>query len=159
MSASAKPAAVTGVTTAEDAGRLIDQFGRIMDALLATVEDETALVRAGKLGDATALEAVKADLAREYNAGAERIKVSRDVLTRFVPDALRALLRRHDEFQALLQINLTVLATAHAVAEGIIRGVSGEIARKHAPQTYGANGRANAPGPRAIQPLSIARSL
>ena len=40
---------------------------------------------------------------------------------------------RHTAFQALLQTNMTVLATAHAVSEGIIRGVSGELARKRAP--------------------------
>ena len=41
-------------------------------------------------------------------------------------------------FNALLQINLTVLATAHAVSEGLIRGAHAEVARKNAPQTYGA---------------------
>ena len=59
----------------------------------------------------------------------------------------------------LLQMNLTVLATAHAVSEGIIRGVSGELARTRAPQTYGASGRANAPDPRASQPLALSRKL
>ena len=53
---------------------------------------------------------------------------------------LEALRRHHDTFRALLQINLTVLATAHAVSEGIVRGVSGEMARHAAPQTYGASG-------------------
>ena len=63
-------------------------------------------------------------------------------------------------FRSLLQTNLTVLATAHAVSEGIIRGVSGELARKQAPSTYGANGRANQPSRRkASQPLAISRSL
>jgi hypothetical protein len=36
----------------------------------------------------------------------------------------RELRRKHDELHALLRINLTVLATAHAVSEGIIRGVA-----------------------------------
>ena len=66
---------------------------------------------------------------------------------------------RHAAFQALLQTNLTVLATAHAVSEGIIRGVSGELARKQAPSTYGATGRANAPSAKASQPLAISRTL
>ena len=38
------------------------------------------------------------------------------------PDLLAALRKQHDTFNALLQINLTVLATAHAVSEGLIRG-------------------------------------
>jgi hypothetical protein len=52
-----------------------------------------------------------------------------------------------------------VLATAHAVSEGIVRGVSGELARKSSPQTYGASGRANTPDPRAAQPLALSRML
>ena len=67
--------------------------------------------------------------------------------------------KRHDAFRALLQTNLTVLATAHAVSEGIIRGVSGELARKQAPSTYGASGRTNTPGPKASQPLAVSRTL
>ena len=62
-------------------------------------------------------------------------------------------------FQTLLQKNLTVLATAHAVSEGIIRGVSDELARKRAPSTYGASGRANTPNPQACQPLALSRTL
>jgi hypothetical protein len=66
---------------------------------------------------------------------------------------------RHAAFQAMLQTNLTVLATAHAVSEGIIRGVSGELSRRQAPTTYGASGRANAPSPKASQPLALSRTL
>ena len=65
-----------------------------------------------------------------------------------------ALHQRHDLFHALLQINLTVLATAHAVSEGIMRGVHDEVTRKSAPQTYGASGRPAAPPRSAAQPLA-----
>ena len=62
-------------------------------------------------------------------------------------------------FQAALQTNLTVIATAHAVSEGIIRGVSGELARQQTPSTYGAGGRATAPAAKTSQPLAISRTL
>jgi hypothetical protein len=52
-----------------------------------------------------------------------------------------------------------VLATAHAVAEGIVRGVANEIARKTAPSTYGASGRAIAPSKTSYQPIAVSRSL
>jgi hypothetical protein len=58
-----------------------------------------------------------------------------------------------------MQINLTVLATAHAVSEGIVSGVSGEMARKSAPQTYGASGRPNLPRRAAAAPLAVSRLL
>jgi hypothetical protein len=81
-------------------------------------------------------------------------------LSRIVPAAkLEALRLRHDAFRALLQINLTVLATAHAVSEGIVRGVSAEMAQKSAPQTYGASGRANVPKRSAAAPLAVSRML
>jgi hypothetical protein len=66
---------------------------------------------------------------------------------------------RHGLFRALLQINLTVLATAHAVSEGIMRGVSAELARKATPQAYGASGRATLPSAAALQPLTVSRVL
>ncbi len=58
----------------------------------------------------------------------------------------------------MLQINLTVLATAHAVSEGIVRGVSDEINRTQVPQTYGASGRATVTRPKNRQPIAISRS-
>jgi hypothetical protein len=81
-------------------------------------------------------------------------------LSRILPAAkLEALRQRHDAFRALLQINLTVLATAHAVSEGIVRGVSEELARKSAPQTYGATGRTNVPQRKSATPLTVSRNL
>ena len=147
------------IETAADAQQVIASLGSIMDSLLATVEEETKLVRAGRLHDASALEAGKDDLARRYMLESERIKNSKGFLKQALPDQLAALRERHDMFYALLQINMTVLATAHAVSEGIIRGVSGEMTRKTSPSTYGSGGRANTPSSRAMQPLAISRSL
>ena len=48
------------------------------------------------------------------------------------PELLSALQRHHDVFRAMLQVNLTVLATAHAVSEGIVRGVNVEMQRRKA---------------------------
>ena len=59
----------------------------------------------------------------------------------------------------MLQVNLTVLATAHAVSEGIVRGVNAEMQRRNMPNTYTAAGQRAAPGPRNITPLAVSRSL
>lgn len=158
MTLPAEPA-TTAIGSVGEAERVIDDLSKIMDALLVTVEEETALVRAGHLSEATKLEGIKSELAGRYLADTERLKASRKYLERSLPEAIDALRTRHDKFNALLQINLAVLATAHAVSEGIIRGVSDELARKRAPQTYGASGRANAPGPKALQPLAVCRTL
>ena len=147
------------IGTAAEAERIIDSLNAIMDRLIATVESETAHMRKGRVRDALALEAQKQELAARYAAETGRVRVSQTMIAKSLPQALAKLRDRHAAFQSLLQTNLTVVATAHAVSEGIIRGVSGELARKQTPSTYGAGGRTNAPSPRAGQPLAISRTL
>jgi hypothetical protein len=147
------------IETTAEAENLVRHLLAAMDALVATVEHETALVRAGKLKDAASLEATKAELARAYVTDTAQVKANLPALKKQVPDLLAALRKQHDTFNALLQINLTVLATAHAVSEGLIRGAHAEVARKNAPQTYGNSGRPVTPAKSAAVPVSVSRSL
>ena len=158
MSDAAKNAAQP-IQSAAEAENLMRHLLTAMDALVATVEEETKLVRAGKLKDAVALEPMKAELARAYVSDTAQVKANLPVLKKQTPDLLTALRKQHDTFNALLQINLTVLATAHAVSEGLIRGAHSEVARKNAPQTYGNSGRPVAPPKNAAVPVSVSRSL
>jgi hypothetical protein len=59
----------------------------------------------------------------------------------------------------MLQVNLTVLATAHAVSEGIVRGVNAEVQRRNIPNTYTASGQRATPGPRNMTPIAVSRTL
>lgn len=147
------------IGTAAEAERAIANLNAIMDRLVVTVEEETAQVRAGRLRQAVDPDGRKSDLARAYAVQTERLMAAQAIIAEHLPEALDQLRQRHAAFRAMLQINLTVLATAHAVSEGIVRGVSGELARKQAPSTYGASGRANAPSSKASQPLAISREL
>ena len=154
----AKPAPQP-IQTAAEAENLVRHLLAAMDALVATVEQETTLVRAGKLKDAVALEATKSELARLYMTDTAQVKANLPVLSRQVPELLARLRKQHESFNALLQINLTVLATAHAVSEGLIRGAAAEVTRKNAPQTYGNSGRTAALPKGASTPVSVSRSL
>lgn len=147
------------IANSSDAERAIADLNAIMDSLLHTVEEETAQVRAGHLREAVKLSDAKVSLARRYATESARVRAAKDIVEKSLPQAIEDLRARHETFHMALKKNLTVLATAHAVSEGIIRGVSGELARKQAPSTYGASGRANAPSPRASQPLAVSRSL
>jgi hypothetical protein len=147
------------IASVTEAHTLISHFSEVMDALLGFIEQETEFVRAGRLSEVANLESHKADLARLYVVDTERLKASKPFLAGSLPGLLKALRQRHDNFRSLLQINLTVLATAHAVSEGIMRGVSEEVSRKATPQVYGASGRATAPDPRRSQPLTVSRML
>jgi hypothetical protein len=162
MSALAKPTkeiSAAPVASAADGETLIKHLLEVMEALLGTVEEETALIRAGKLTEAAKLEPAKSELSRMYLADTARIKASQVYLDRVRPAMAKELRQRHDLFRAVLQMNLTVLATAHAVSESIMRGVSSELARKATPQAYGASGYATTPTPGAMQPLTLSRVL
>jgi hypothetical protein len=147
------------ISTAAEAERAIANLNTIMDSLIETVEEETGHMRKGLLREAVALEPRKTELAQRYVVESARINTAKPAIAEALPQALAALRERHAAFQTLLQTNLTVIATAHAVSEGIIRGVSGEMTRRQTPSTYGASGRANAPAPRTSQPLAVSRSL
>jgi len=102
-------------------------------------------------------------LASERSAG-QRLSIGRneyvvEALADVAPELLTTLHRHHDTFRAMLQINLTVLATAHAVSESIVRGVNTEIQRRNIPNTYTSAGRRVTPGPRHMTPLAVSRSL
>ena len=145
--------------TAADAETLMTRLMQAMDSLVAMIEDETALVRVGRLREAALIERDKGDFARSYVTDMTRLSANRAALEKVPPDQAQAFRERHAQFHNLLRINMTVLATAHAVSEDLIRGVSGELARRAAPQTYGATGRPAVPSKSAVQPLAVSRSL
>jgi hypothetical protein len=146
-------------STAGDARKLAETLMDVMSALLGVIERETELVRAGKLREAMSFEAEKTDLSRRYVSAVGQLKASQKYLSQSAPDLLTALHRHHDVFRAMLQINLTVLATAHAVSESIVRGVNAEMQRRNIPNTYTAAGQRAVPGPRHMTPLAVSRSL
>ncbi|TAK49662.1 MAG: hypothetical protein EPO23_00015 [Xanthobacteraceae bacterium] len=151
-------APVPTLSTPEQAQKLAAHLIDVMNGLLKLVERETELVRAGKVGEAMMLDADKTDLSRRYVAAIGYLKQNQRYLSQTTPELMTSLHRHHDVFRAMLQVNLTVLATAHAVSEGIVRGVNSEMARRASPQTYTAAGH-RAAGARHATPLSVSRAL
>ena len=147
------------IETPADARKLAEEMLDVMSKLLGVVEQETELVRAGKVREAMALEQQKSALTGRYVTAIESLRVAQEHLAQVAPELLASLKRHHETFRAMLQINLTVLATAHAVSEGILRGVNAEVQRRNMPNTYTAAGQRAAPGPRHITPLAVSRSL
>jgi hypothetical protein len=154
------PAPVTpSVSTPAEARKLAEDLMNAMSALLGVIERETELVRAGKIREAMAFEPKKTEFSRYYIGVVTRLKASHPYLAKTSPDLLATLRRHHDTFRAMLQVNLTVLATAHAVSESIVRGVNAEVQRRNIPSTYGASGQRVNPGARHMRPLAVSRSL
>jgi hypothetical protein len=145
--------------TPTEARKLAESLMEAMSALLAVIERETELVRAGKLREAMTFEPRKAELSKRYVNAVGQLNANQKQLSQGAPDLVKTLHRHHELFRSMLQINLTVLATAHAVSENIVRGVNAEMQRRSIPNTYTAAGKRAAPGPRHITPLSVSRSL
>ena len=159
MSRQPRDAPAPIAATAADARKLAENLMDVMSALLSVIERETELVRAGKLREAMAFEPKKSELSRRYVGAVAQLKASQEFLAQSAPELLTALHRHHDTFRAMLQINLTVLATAHAVSESIVRGVNAEIQRRNIPSTYTSSGRRTAPTARQMTPLAVSRTL
>jgi len=147
------------ITTSAEAEQAIDAVCALIGKLAVLVEQETALIHAGKVTRATELGPEKSELARELFAAGEWLKANAKSGVQLAPARCAALQRLQEGFRAVLQKNLIVLATTHAVSEGIMRRLSGDLARKAAPQVYGATGRATPPTAKYGQPLAVSRRL
>jgi hypothetical protein len=145
--------------TEADARTTLVGLAAVMDSLKAVLAEETELVRAGQLRKAAGLGLKKTELSGRYFKAVERLKANSRPILSLMPQEVGALALRHEMLQVVLKTNLMVLATAHAVSEGIMRRLSGDLARKAFPQVYGASGRAAAPDPKRAQPLAFSRVL
>ncbi len=150
---------MTTITTTAEAEKAIAQVAELIDKLHHVVEQETALVHAGKVRNAATLGSQKSELTSKLFVAGEGLKANAKFLLQAAPASIAALRSVEDAFRAVLQRNMIVLATAHAVSEGIVRRLSGDLARKAAPQVYGASGRAAAPNPKQGKPLAVSRVL
>jgi hypothetical protein len=161
-SAPAQPQAqapALAIASEPEATAVMIEMRKLMTELCDIVETETALVRAGRLTSAGKAAERKSDLARAFMNNASRVRASARYLARATPQLFDALRQQHEQFRGKLQVNLTVLATARAVSEGILRGVSDELARRSTVQTYGASGRHHVQARRPATPIAISRSL
>ncbi|HEY5064030.1 MAG TPA: hypothetical protein VIJ04_04255 [Xanthobacteraceae bacterium] len=150
---------MTPITSKADAERAVDDLTELFAGLSALLQRETLLVRAGKVRGAAEIEPAKKDLAGRFYAASERIKAHAKFVIQAVPNRCTTLKSAQEELRTVLQKNMAVLATAHAVSEGIVRRLSGQLAKKSSPQVYGATGRAVAPSPRHGRPLAVSRTL
>ena len=149
---------MTPITTAAEAEQAIDDLATLIEKLTGVIAQETVLIHAGRIRNASALEPAKAELAGRLFAASERLKSSAKFFRHLAPGRRAVLLRLQDAFRGIVQKNMIVLATAHAVSEGIVRRLSGDLARKASPQVYGASGRAAAPNPKHSRPLAVSRT-
>jgi hypothetical protein len=153
------PKVVPTITTEAEAAALIQRLRNIIAELAGLVADETNLVRTAKVGRAAPVADAKAELSRRYMAELDCLRANADFVRANAPEALADFKGENDAFQKSLEINLAVLATAHAVAEGMMRTVASNIQAQSMPSGYGANGRKATPGRMPAASLAVSRQL
>lgn len=150
---------MTPMTSKADAEGALDDLTTLFRDLSSVLQQETALVHAGRVRKAAEIEQTKKVLAGKFYTLGERVRANAKFILQSVPERCAALKSAQEELRTVLQRNMIVLATAHAVSEGIVRRLSGQLARKASPQVYGATGRTVAPNPRHGRPLAVSRTL
>ena len=98
------------IETAADGERLIRHLADVLEALLGIVEEETELVRAGRISRAAKLETRKAELCGLYLGAAERLKAN----SAFLGANLLALQTRQ-------QLSTTALSLATQSDQNVLR--------------------------------------
>lgn len=124
------------VTGPVEARGLIEDIGATMSALEKILTVETEHVRVGRISEGLADESRKSELTSAYLRGLEALKANAVALARFAPGDLEALRTRHAAFAQTIETNQIVLATARAVSENLVKGISSELSRAQAPQGY-----------------------
>jgi hypothetical protein len=145
------------ISTRDEAEMLLSRIGETMVALVQVFEDETRLVRAGKLSAAADLVSEKSNLAARYLHEFNAVKTNAKFIRDSVPELVEEMRRAHASFRDILSRNLRTVATAQSVAEGIVRSAAEEASRRASPHSYRADGR-TAPTKAAIRPVIISRS-
>jgi hypothetical protein len=155
---SAQPASKSApIANKASAEALLNHIGETMVALVQVFEDETRLVRAGKLTAAAELAPEKTSLAAVYVRDIESMKANAHFIKETLPELVEEMRAAHSSFREILTRNLRVVATAQSVAEGLIRGAAEEASRRDNPRGYHANGRTS-PARTVARPVMVSRS-
>ena len=141
----------------DEAELLLSRIGETMVALVQVFEDETRLVRAGKLSAAADLASEKINLAARYLREFESVKANTKFIRDQVPELVEEMRRAHASFRDILSRNLRTVATAQSIAEEIVRDAAEQASRRASPHGYRTDGRSQ-PTKTASRPAIISRS-
>ncbi len=129
------------ISEKEDVRRIVSALERIIDALDDILAEECALLREGKLQEATELVEAKNQLAIQYMLLQKTIVNNAALVRDLSPQDAEELQRRHFLFQNTLQTNLAVVATAREVASELVQNVNKDVQQAGATNTYAQNGQ------------------
>jgi flagellar biosynthesis/type III secretory pathway chaperone len=129
-----------------------------LDRLVGILNEETVLLRSGRLQDAGKLTEQKTQLAQDYMGFARSVQRELPRLKREAPQMIEAMRVRHEQFATQMAENLRVIATARAVTEELLTDVAQAMSASARPKTYGASGQMSGQPPLAATGVSINRA-
>jgi flagellar biosynthesis/type III secretory pathway chaperone len=157
------------MTTAAERLALVDAIPAVelcqraldtLNSLVAIMNEETTLLRAGRAREASVLSAQKTSLAQEYTGLVRSIQRQTTRLLKEAPDEVRQLRAGHERLATQMAENLKVLATARTVAEDILTDVANAVGERNRTRTYGATGEiAEATPAGAAKGIAVNRRL
>ena len=109
--------------------------------LVDIMNEETTLLRRGKLDEAGEVAAKKAEVAQTYVGLARAIQANVEDLRESAPQLLEKLQNGHAALATQMAENLRVLATAKALSEDILNSVASHMGQTGQTAAYGATGQ------------------
>lgn len=142
------------------ARELIGKVEALLNALAATMNQETTLLRAGHFREAGTLTADKTRLAQEYVGFARSIQRQLFRLRKEAPDELARLRTGHERLATQMADNLRVIATARDVTENLLTDVAETVGAQTRTRTYGATGEVRStPAGAPARGIAVNRAL
>lgn len=155
MTAAARLAALDALPAEE----LCIHAEQALSALVDVMNQETTLLRAGHLRQASQLTPDKTRLAQDYVTFARAIQRQSARLTAEAPEALARLRAGHESLATQMAENLRVLATAKSVTEDVLTDVARMVGQQNRARTYGTAGTVSTDANASAKGIAINRAL
>jgi len=155
MTAAARLAALDSMP----ANELCQVAASALAALVDVMNQETTLLRAGRLLDASKLTPDKARLAQDYVTFARSVQRQTARLKIEAPEAVERLRHGHEALATQMAENLRVLATARNVTEDILTDVAKVVGQQSKAKAYGRAGTITADPSNSARGIAVNRAL
>jgi hypothetical protein len=130
-----------------------------LTALVDVMNQETTLLRAGHLRQASLLTPEKAKLSQDYVGFARSIQRQTARLQAEAPEALDRLRNGHESLATQMAENLRVLATARMVTEDVLTDVAKVVGQQNRAKTYGQAGSIAVDSSSSARGIAVNRAL
>lgn len=133
-----EPGAITDAAEARD---LCQRLAETMTRLQEIMTEETACVRQHGFTRLEELHAEKTRLSKSYMQDFALFRANANSLAELAGEMMPRLRQAHDSLQQATRDNLTAIAAARAVSEGLLQTIADEVQKKRQPVTaYTATG-------------------